>query len=98
MSSLSISSSAIHSSTFSNHIYLSVDIISVYLRGAMHQWPVLSQLLFSVVMDGIPSEARSGSIPSDLLYADDLVVIIIIIIMYFYSASIQLPAQERFYE
>ena len=25
-------------------------------------------------------------------------IIIIIIIMYFYSASIQLPAQERFYE
>ena len=36
MSFLSISSSAIYSSTFSNHIYLSVDIISVYLKVAMH--------------------------------------------------------------
>ena len=34
---LSISSSAIYSSTFSNHIILSVDIISVYLKVAMHQ-------------------------------------------------------------
>ena len=38
MSSLSISSSATYSSTFSNHnIYLSIDIISVYLKVAMHQ-------------------------------------------------------------
>ena len=37
MSSLSISSSATQSSTFSNHIYLSIDIISVYLKVAMHQ-------------------------------------------------------------
>ena len=28
----------------------------------------------------------------------DQIIIIIIIIMYFYSATIQLPAQERFYE
>ena len=50
MSSMSISSSATYSSTFSNHIYLSIDIISVYLKVAMHQWSVLSPLLF-VVMD-----------------------------------------------
>ena len=32
MSSLSISSSATYGSTFSNPIYLSIDIISVYLK------------------------------------------------------------------
>ena len=69
MSSLSISSSATYSSTFSSHIYLSIDIISVYcLKVAMHQGSVLSPRLFGVV----PGEARSG-IPSELLYADDLV-------------------------
>ena len=71
MSSLSISSSSTYSSTFSNHIYLSIDIISVYLKVAMHQGSVLSPLLFVVVMDVVPSEARSG-IYSQLLYADDL--------------------------
>ena len=70
MSSLWISSSAKYSSTFSNHIYLSIDIISVYLKVAMHQRSVLSPLLF-VVMDVVPSDARSG-IPSELLYAGDL--------------------------
>ena len=64
MSSLSISSSATYSSTFSNHIYLSIDIISVYLKVAMHQRSVLSPLLFVVVMDVVPSDARSG-IPSE---------------------------------
>ena len=73
MSSLSKSSSAIYSSTFSNHVYLSADIISVYLKVVMHQGSVLSPLLFGVVMDVVSSEARSG-IPSELLYADDLVL------------------------
>ena len=57
---LSISSSATYSSTFSNHICVSIDIISVYLKVAMHQGSVLSPLLFGVVMDVIPREARSG--------------------------------------
>ena len=52
-------------------------IISVYLKVAMHQGPVLSPLLFGVVMDVVPSEARSG-IPSELLYADDLVLMALI--------------------
>ena len=51
MSSLSTSSSAIYSSTLSNHIYLSVDIILVYLKVVMHQGSVLSPPLFGVVMD-----------------------------------------------
>ena len=71
MSPLSISSSAIYSSTFSNHVYLSQDMILVYLKVGRNQRSVLSPLLFAVVMDVIPSEARS-SIPSELLYADDL--------------------------
>ena len=73
MSSLSISSSATYSSTFSNHICVSIDIISVYSKASMHQGPVLSPLLFGVVMDVIPHEARSG-IPSEWMYADDLVL------------------------
>ena len=60
MSSPSISSSATYSSTFSNRIYISADIISVYLKVGMHQWYVLSPLLFAGVMDGAPSEARSS--------------------------------------
>ena len=71
MSSLSISSSAIYSSTFSNHVYLSVDIISVYLKVAISLYSVLSPLQFGVVMDVVPSEVRSN-IPSMLLYADDV--------------------------
>ena len=71
MSSLSKSSSTIYSSTFSNHVYLSADIISVYLKVAMHQGFVSSPLLFGVVMDVVSSEARSG-IPSELMYADDV--------------------------
>ena len=39
----------------------------------LHQKSVLSPLLFSVVMDGVSSEERSG-LPSELLYADDLVL------------------------
>ena len=73
MSSLSMSMSAIYSSTFSNHIYLSVDIISVYLKVVMHQGSVFGPLLFGVVMDVVPSEARSG-IPFELLYAVDLIL------------------------
>ena len=69
MSSLSKSCSAIYSFTLSNHVYLSADIISVYLKVAMHQGSVLSSLLFGVVMDVVSSEARSG-----MLYADDLVL------------------------
>ena len=61
------------SSTLSNHVYLSIDIILVYLKAGMNQWSVLSQLLFGVVMDVVPSEARSGK-PSELLCADDLVL------------------------
>ena len=43
-----------------------------------HQWgpdlpSVLSPLLFPIVMDVVSSEARSG-LPSELLYADDLVL------------------------
>ena len=71
MSSLSISSSATYSSTFSKHIYLSIDIISVYLKVAMHQRSVLSPLLNVVVMDVVHCDARSG-IPSEWMYADDL--------------------------
>ena len=37
----------------------------------MHQRSVLSLLLFVVVMDIVPSDARSG-IPFELLYAGDL--------------------------
>ena len=39
----------------------------------MHQGAVLSLLLFAAVMDVVSSEARSG-LPSELLYADDLVL------------------------
>ena len=40
----------------------------------MHQGSVLSPLLFTAVMDVVSSEARSGGVPSELLYADDLVL------------------------
>ena len=40
----------------------------------LHQGSVLSPLLFAAVMDDVSSEARSG-MPSELLYADDLVLI-----------------------
>ena len=48
-------------------------MISAYLKVDMHQGSVLGTLLFVVVMDVVPSEARSG-IYSELLYADDLVL------------------------
>ena len=72
MSSLSMSNSAIYSSTFCNQIYL-----STYLKVVMHQGSVLSTLVFGVTMDVVPSEARSG-IPSQLLYSDDLVLMVMV--------------------
>ena len=39
----------------------------------LHQGSVLSPLLFAAVIDVVSSEARSG-LPSELLYADDLVI------------------------
>ena len=66
MSSLSISSSAAYSSTFSNLIYVSIDKILVYLKVSMHHGSVLRLLMFGVVMDVIPCEARSG-MPSESL-------------------------------
>ena len=39
----------------------------------LHQGSVLSPLLFAAVMDVVSSEARSA-LPSELLYADDLVI------------------------
>ena len=44
-------------------------MILIYLKVGMNQWSVFSPLLFAV----FHSEARSG-IPSELLYADDLVL------------------------
>ena len=73
MSSLSKSNSAIYSSTLSNHVYLSLDIILVYLKVAMHQGSVLSLLLFGVVMDVFPIKAKNV-IVSELLYADEIVL------------------------
>ena len=43
------------------------------MRVGLHQGSVLRPLLFAAVMDGVSSEARSG-LPSELLYADDLVI------------------------
>ena len=42
------------------------------MKVGFHQWSVLSPL-FAVVTDVVSSEARSG-LPSDLPYADDLVL------------------------
>ena len=78
MSSLLMSSSAIYYTTFSNHIYI---YVSVYLKGIMHQGYALSPLLFGVVMEVVPSEASSG-MPSELLYADDLVRTVMVGISY----------------
>ena len=39
----------------------------------LHQGSVVSPLLIAVVMDIVSSEARSG-MPSELMYADDLVI------------------------
>ena len=75
MSSLSIFSSATYPYTFSNHIilYLWINIMSVYLKVAMHQGSVFSPLLFVVIIDVVPSEARS-CIPSELQSAYDLIL------------------------
>ena len=43
------------------------------MKVGLHQGSVLSPLLFSAVMDVVSSKARSGP-PSELLYADDLVL------------------------
>ena len=46
---------------------------SFEVKVGLHQGSVLSPLLFATVMDVVSSEARSG-LPSELLYADDLVI------------------------
>ena len=46
---------------------------SFEVKFGLHQGSVLSPLLFAAVMDVVSSEARSG-LPSELLYADDLVI------------------------
>ena len=46
---------------------------SFQVKVSLHQGSVLSPLLFAAVMDLVSSEARSG-LPSELLYADDLVI------------------------
>ena len=43
------------------------------MKISLHQGSVLSPLLFAAVMDVVSSEVRSG-LPSELLYADDLVI------------------------
>ena len=43
------------------------------VKVGLHQGSVLSPLLFAAVMDVVSSEARCG-LPSELLYADDLVI------------------------
>ena len=43
------------------------------MKVGLHQWSVNSPLLFAAVIDVVSSEARSG-LPSELLYADDLVL------------------------
>ena len=46
---------------------------SFEVKVGLHQWSVLSPLLFAAVMDVVSSEARSGLL-SELLYAADLVL------------------------
>ena len=43
------------------------------VKVGLHQGSVLSPLFFAAAMDVVSSEARSG-LPSELLYADDLVI------------------------
>ena len=47
---------------------------SFEVKVGLHQGSVLSPLFFAAVIDVVSSEARSG-LPSELLYADDLVLI-----------------------
>ena len=68
MSSLSISSSVTYSSTCSSHIY--IYNISIFEHCYASRVCIKS---IAVVMDVVPREARSG-MPSELLYADDLVL------------------------
>ena len=46
---------------------------SFEVKVGLHQGSVLSSQLFAAVMDVVSSDARSG-LPSELLYADDLVI------------------------
>ena len=46
---------------------------SLGVKVGFYQGSVLSTLLFAVVMDVVCSETRSG-LPSELMYADDLVL------------------------
>ena len=46
---------------------------SFEVKVGLHHGSVLSPLLFASVMDVVSSEVRSGP-PSELLYADDLVI------------------------
>ena len=46
---------------------------SFEVKVSLHQGSVLSPLLFAAVMDVVSSDAKSG-LPSELLYADDLVL------------------------
>ena len=46
---------------------------SFEVKVGLHQGSGLSPLLFAAVMDVVSSETRSG-LPSELLYADDLVI------------------------
>ena len=46
---------------------------SFEVKVGLHQGSVLSPLLFAAVMDAVSCEVRSG-LPSELLYADDLVI------------------------
>ena len=52
--------------------YAFVDLEKAF-EVVLYQGSVLSRLLFAAVMDVVSSEARSG-LPSELLYADDLVL------------------------
>ena len=45
------------------------------MKVGLHQGSLLSPLLFAAVMDVVSNEARSG-LPSELLYADDLVIMV----------------------
>ena len=46
---------------------------SFEVKVGLHPGSVLSPLLFAAVMDVVSSEVRSG-LPSELLYADNLVI------------------------